>query len=138
MSTPGFIPNFEDVPYNRFLGVEPGPCDEHAAELRLAPREDFRQEVGIVHGGVIAGLADSACVYALRQTVEDGSETFTSIEFKLNFLRAARVEGGVLIARARILRRGRKVAVCSADVSQDGRDLATGLFTYMFVPVSAD
>ena len=130
--TGGFIPDFEKVPFNRFLGIQLGPCDQESAELRLPPREEFRQEVGIVHGGVVSGLADSACVYALRQTVEDGVETFTSIEFKLNFLSAAIPEGEPLTARSKQVKRGRKVGVAEVEVSQDTRLLAKGLFTYLF------
>ncbi len=73
-------------------------------------------------------------MYAVHPYLPDGL-TMTSIEFKLNFLRPATVGGGPLVATARVVRRGRRVAVCDVDVWQDGEAVATGLFTYLLFEV---
>jgi acyl-coenzyme A thioesterase PaaI-like protein len=57
--------------------------------------------------------------------------TLTSIEFKLNFVRPALAERGELLAVAKLVRRGRTVALASVDVLQAGELIATGLFTYL-------
>lgn len=100
--------------------------------LAMRMRPEFTQEQGVVHGGLIATLADTACVWALMSGLVEGCG-MTSIEFKLNFLAPADPLGIPLRARATIVRRGARIAVCRADVTQGRSAIATGLFTYMFL-----
>ncbi|MEM7309640.1 MAG: PaaI family thioesterase [Planctomycetota bacterium] len=121
---------FDGAPVNRLLGlrlVETG-CDE--ARLALAPRGEFVQEGGRVHGGVLTTLADSSAVYALLPGLPDG-KSMTSVEFKLNFLRPVQIGGADIEAHARVVQRGRRVALCDVELSQGGKALAKGLFTYL-------
>ena len=74
----------------------------------------------------------TAAVYALRPGLPSG-HIMTSIEFKLNFLSPARADKGTLVARARVVRQGRRVGVCDVDVEQAGVVVAKGLFTYLFL-----
>ena len=92
---------------------------------------DQIQETGVVHGGFLSALADTAAVYVFHPYLPDG-ESMASIEFKMNFLRPARVERGPLVARSTVLRRGRKVGVCDVEVTQASVVIAKGLFTYLF------
>jgi acyl-coenzyme A thioesterase PaaI-like protein len=55
----------------------------------------------------------------------------TSIEFKVNFLAAARPEGGEVVARSTMVRRGRTIAVVQVDVTQGETAVLTGIFTYI-------
>lgn len=121
---------FASTPINRWYGLELGELEAGAATVRLAPRSEFAQEEGIVHGGVLTTLADTAAVYAVHPHQAPG-ETLTSIEFKLNFLRPALVTGGQLVARSRAVRVGRRVAVVEVDVEQGRHAVAKGLFTYL-------
>ena len=82
-------------------------------ELSLAFRDDLTQQNGFLHAGTIAALADSACGYAALTMMPPGSDVL-SIEFKVNMLAPA--SGEALIARADVLRAGRTVVVCRADV----------------------
>ncbi len=118
----------DDVPFNRALKFELRRRDESGAEIALPIAEWFSQENGVVHGGILSALADTAAVYAVR-----GDIAMTGIEFKINFLRPASMSGGALIAIASIVRRGRTIAVADVDVQQDGQAVAHGLFTYLFV-----
>lgn len=122
---------FNNVPVNRFLGFELVSCSKEGAEVRMTVQPEHIQETGIVHGGLLSALADTAAVYALYPELPD-DKAMTSIEFKINFLQPARIDAGRLIARSRVVRRGRKVAVCDVDVSQSDRTVAKGLFTYLF------
>jgi len=123
---------FAAVPANRSFGFVMHACGTNGAELGLEPRPEHVQEHGVVHGGVLAALADTAAVYAFRASLEPG-QAATSIEFKLNFLRPAQVGAGELRARSRIVRRGRRVCVCDVDVLQGDAPVATGTFTYLFI-----
>lgn len=109
-----------------------GTC-EGEVELALPLQARFLQGQGIVHGGVLATLADSAAVLALFPGPEDGARGMSSIEFKLNFLRPAVLDGGDVHARTRVLRRGRRVGVCEVELTQAARPIAKGLFTYLYL-----
>ena len=115
---------------NRFLGTRliEASLDRTKLELPLSPQ--FVQEEGVIHGGVIAMLADTASVYLLLPQMRP-SQTTTSIEFKLNFLSAARADGEALTAEAVPVRIGRTIAVCDCEVRQGEILVAKGLFTYL-------
>jgi len=88
------------------------------------------QEGNIVHGGILTTLADTAAVYAIMPRLPEDKH-ITSIEFKMNFFRPGRADHGPIIARSRLLKRGRKINVCEADVYQGDSHLAKGTFTYL-------
>jgi uncharacterized protein (TIGR00369 family) len=82
-------------------------------ELSLHVRDDLTQQNGFLHAGVLAALADSACGYAALTMMPENADVL-SIEFKINMLAPA--QGDAIIARADVLRAGRTVVVCRADV----------------------
>jgi uncharacterized protein (TIGR00369 family) len=88
--------------------VEPG-----RVVIEILPVLSLTQQNGFLHAGVIASIADSACGYAAYTLMPEGSDVL-SIEFKLNLLRPA--SGDRVIANARVVRAGRTVTVCQADV----------------------
>jgi acyl-coenzyme A thioesterase PaaI-like protein len=59
-----------------------------------------------------------------------------SVEFKVNFLAPAFVDAGQLTAVAKLIKRGRRVAVCQSEVWQQQVQVAIGLFTYAMWPES--
>lgn len=122
---------FNTTPANRLFGFVVQAQSADGARVVMPVREEFLQEEGVVHGGIISALADTTAVVALYPTLADG-EAMTSIEFKVNFLRSAVVDGGDLVATSRIVRRGRTIALADVDVHQDDRHVAKGLFTYTF------
>lgn len=121
---------FAEIAFNRFLGLDLRRSIAGEAEIALAPRAEFLQEIGVIHGGVITSLADTTAVYSLTPTLSD-SERMTGIELKINFLAAATLDGGELVARSRVVRRGRTIAVAEVDVEQGGRAVAKALFTFL-------
>jgi uncharacterized protein (TIGR00369 family) len=92
----------------RLLRVEPGEVD-----IELPFREDLTQQHGYLHAGVVTAIADTACGYAAF-TLMPADAAVLSVEFKLNLLAPAL--GDRLLARGRVLRAGRTLTVCAADV----------------------
>ena len=88
--------------------VEPG-----RVSIRLPFREDLTQQHGFLHAGTIAAVADSACGYAAL-TLMPSDAAVLSIEFKVNMLAPAKGES--IVARAEVIRGGRTIAVCRAEV----------------------
>ena len=114
----------------RLLRVAPGEV-----EVGFEFREEFTQQHGYLHAGVVTALVDTACGYAALSLTEPGAEVL-SVEFKLNLLAPA--AGERFAARARVVRAGRNITVCAGDfyVLRDGggeKVVATMLGTMMTV-----
>ena len=121
------------TPCNQLLGLRLVDRAPGRAEVALRARDELRQEEGVVHGGVLATLLDTAAVYAVHPDL--GPErTMTSISFTVNFLAAAAPTGADVHATATVLRQGRNVAVCEAEARQGGTLVAKGSFTYLLRP----
>jgi len=103
-----------------------------AAAIALPFRADLCQQHGFVHAGIIATIADSACGYAAFSLMAPEAAVL-SVEYKLNLLAPAR--GERFVARARVIRPGKTLTVCAADVFaiEAGREtqIATMLATIM-------
>lgn len=121
---------FDHVPVSQHLGLKLVALDATSATVVLEPAKELTQGYGLVQGGVISALADSAGVCCfLPETLDDAN--VTSIEFKINFLRPVPAGSGRLEARARVVQRGQKVGVAEVEVVQAGKPVAKGLFTYL-------
>lgn len=88
--------------------VEPGEI-----EIRLPIRPNLTQQHGFVHAGAVASIADSACGYAAASLMPADTGVL-AVEFKINLMAPA--AGEQLIARGRVIRAGRTLSVCQADV----------------------
>jgi uncharacterized protein (TIGR00369 family) len=121
---------FAATPANRLLGLRLVSRTPQRVEIEMPMRADFAQEGGVVHGGLLALLADTTAVYLLWPELQP-DRTMTSIEFKVNFLAAGRPDGSALRAVATVLRLGRSVAVCESEVFQADVRLCKGTFTYL-------
>jgi uncharacterized protein (TIGR00369 family) len=113
----------------RLSTVAPGEV-----QIELPFRADLTQQHGFLHAGIVTTIADTACGYAALTLMPDDADVL-SVEFKTNLLSPARGES--LLARARVVRAGRTLTVCAADVfaRQGGEEkvVATMLATIMNV-----
>ncbi len=105
----------ESQPFSRFLGASLRRFEEGVVELVLEVRPEFLQQHGFVHGGVLSYLVDNALTFAGGSIL---GENVVTVEFKINYLRPAK--GPVLLARAQSLHRGSRMAVCRAEVFEEG------------------
>ncbi|MDM9557528.1 MULTISPECIES: PaaI family thioesterase [Bordetella] len=92
----------------RLCRVEPGQVD-----IELPFRPDLCQQNGYLHAGIGTTIADSAGGYAALSLFEPGEDVLTS-EFKMNFLAPA--DGERFLATGRVLKAGRRLAVCQVEV----------------------
>ena len=116
----------------RITRLEPGAVDLTAP---YDPR--FSQQNGFWHAGAVASLADSANGYAAFSLAPAGTDVL-AVEFKINLLAPA--EGEAFRAEGRVLRPGRTLTVCRADVfgisGGDSRLVATMLSTIIIRPLT--
>ena len=115
-------------PATRGLGLEVESVEVGRVVFRMRVQRRHRQMHGVVHGGILATLADTVAAVAAYSTVPHGSQIAT-IEMKINFLEA--VVDGVLRAEGRVLRAGRNFVVTECEIwNQDGELTAKALLTF--------
>ena len=109
-----------------------GPGEVH---LAMPYDERFCQQNGFLHAGAVASLADSANGYA-AYTLAPPETDVLAVEFKINLLQPARADR--FLARARVIRSGRTLSVCQADVvtgDAEARQVATMMSTIIIRPL---
>src|SRR5262249_5705237 len=91
--------------------------------------ERHHNSMGTLHGGIYCDLADAAMGYAYAATLAEG-ETFTTIELKIDFLRAVRK--ATLIAEAKVVKAGSTLGYVECEVKdQSGKMVAKAASTCM-------
>lgn len=119
----------KSVPYAKLLGFELDEISPGAATLGLKIRKDLMQNHGVVHGGAIASLIDTATAFAIIPLLTP-EEKVTTVDLTISYLRP--ITKGRVTATARVLRSGRRLFVVSAEVKDaDGKLAATALSTYI-------
>ncbi len=117
------------VPYARLLGFELVEAARGTATFMLRAREELTRMEGIMHGGAVASLADTAAAFAVLSLLEPGQRTVT-VDLTIHYLRP--VTGGELRARARVIREGRRLVIIAVEVTDHtGALSATVTTTYV-------
>lgn len=103
---------------------------EDAGEVRTAIVPDARHQSapGIMHGGLIFTLADELAGWAVIAGL--GKFGFTA-RFAGKLQRPARIGGGEVLGRARVVRSTGRTAEVEASLSQAGEDVFAGTFTFV-------
>ncbi len=104
-------------PAAALVGFRMLSCEKGESLFEMKAGTKHHNPMGTVHGGILCTLADSAMGMAFASTLEDG-ETFTTLELKINYLRP--VFEGILVAKAKVVHRGRTVGMVECDVADDG------------------
>ena len=123
---------FDQSPYQRFLGVELVRAEEGLVEIRLPFKEDFLREDGSdwYHGGIVSALADIAGAYAAVTAAGGGEGSGATIDLRIDWLKPAR--RGDLLATGRVVKAGRRICVADVEVRDAASVLvavARGTFT---------
>jgi len=110
------------------LGFDVESVHDGRAVFRLDVRPTHKQIHGVVHGGIIAALADTAAAIAAYTAVPPGVELAT-LELKINYLEP--VPGGRVKADARVLHAGRNFIVTECEIfNESGSMAAKALLTF--------
>ena len=104
----------EAMPYTDTLGIEMLAASPDEVRGRVAWEERLTTAAGLLHGGVLMGLADSVGAYCAYLNLPEGSTATATIESKTNFFSAVRA--GTIEARSRPLHRGSRTIVIETDV----------------------
>jgi uncharacterized protein (TIGR00369 family) len=127
----GVIPQ---PPMCELLGFRLIEVDNGRAVFEGVPGFQHYNPFGVVHGGLAATMLDSALGCAVHSTLPAG-DGFTTLELKVNLVRAISKDTGPLRAEARVLHRGRTVATADADLKDNaGKLYAHASTTCMIFP----
>jgi acyl-CoA thioesterase len=120
---------FAAVPYAKLIGLELGEISPGAVSIHLDVRNDLKQNQGVIHGGAVASLIDTAAALAVL-TQLDTNERVSTTDLTIHYLRPT--TSGRLTAEARIVRGGRRLFVLSVEVRNDQQILvATAVTSYI-------
>jgi uncharacterized protein (TIGR00369 family) len=103
------------------LGFDVESVHDGRAIFRLDVRPNHKQIHDVVHGGILAALADTTAAIAAYTAVPRGVELAT-LELKINYLEP--VPGGRVKADARVLRAGRNFVVTECEIFNESGSLA--------------
>ncbi len=98
------------------------------------PGEDFANDVGSIQGGWLAALIDAAIGSAVHAALPAGPR-YTTLELKVNFVRAVAIDSGEMRCTAETLHVGRRTATARARVEDaDGKLYAHATTTCLILP----
>lgn len=106
---------------SELLGFDVESVHDGRAIFRLDVRPRHKQIHGVVHGGILAALADTTAAIAAYTVIPKGVELAT-LELKINYMEP--VPGGTVKADARVLRAGRNFIVVECEIFNESGSLA--------------
>ena len=100
------------VPFLEHLGIEAEESGRGHVRIGLALRPEHTNSFGVAHGGVVMSLLDAAMGLAARSAHQHAAGAMT-LDMSASFLTGGR---GRLTAEGRVLRSGRSVNFCEAEI----------------------
>jgi uncharacterized protein (TIGR00369 family) len=126
---------FPAPPIARALGFAMSLVEHGRVIFDYAPVFDHYNPLGSVHGGVAATLLDSVMGCCIHTTLKAGSG-FTTLEIKINYVRAMTDKTGPVQAEGKIINVGSRIATSEGRlVDASGKLLAHGTTTCLIFPI---
>lgn len=121
----------------RLIGMRFDEIEHGRVVMSLDTRPDFSKSLSTVHGGIAATLLDSVMGCAVHTTLPAGV-SYTTLELKVNYIRAARLDGQTLTATGSVIHVGRRSATAEGRVLDDnGKLIAHATTTCLILPAPA-
>lgn len=103
-------------PFFCLTGIDIVSAESGVAVLKMPVRPDMHNGVGWLQGGMLVAIADEAMALALYPLLEK-NEGIATIAESTSFVRGVRE--GIILAEARVIKKGRRVAFMEAEVWAD-------------------
>lgn len=107
--------------FEHTLGVRVVRKHKDGVTCRLDLRPALFNSDGVVHGGILASVADEVAWFAIIEALGE-KRRMTTTELKINYLRP--VQGKMLTARGYVLKLGRMLNVTRIEIFDERRKLA--------------
>lgn len=122
-------------PISRALGFWMDEVELGRVVFGYEPSFDHYNPLGSVHGGIAATLLDSVMGCCIHTTLKAGM-AFTTLEIKVNYVRAMTDRTGRVRAEGKLINAGQRVATSEGRlVDASGRLLAHGTTTCLLFPI---
>jgi uncharacterized protein (TIGR00369 family) len=122
-------------PIAKVLGFKVAEVERGRVLFTYTPVLDHYNPLGTIHGGVAATLLDSAMGCSVHTTLEAGIG-YTTLEIKVNYVRAMTDRTGAVKAEGKIVNVGKRIATAEGRVfDQEARLLAHGTTTCLIFPL---
>ena len=109
--------------------------ERERAVFQGTPKPEFFNPIGSIHGGWAATLLDS-CMACAVHTIVPAGQGYTTVEFKLNFVRPIVPDTGPLRAEGKVINGGRTIATSDGRlVDASGKLYAHGTETCLIFPL---
>jgi len=115
---------FAPPPMARLMGFSLVHVENGLAIFECTPDESAYNPIGVVHGGLVCTMCDSAAGCAVQTTLEAGV-AYTSIDINVTYLRPVTKDTGLIRATGRTTRPGRRVAYATVEVTDGSGKLLT-------------
>ncbi len=119
-------------PFSSLLGFEVVGIDDAGVRMRAVPGPEHCNGGGILHGGYLSSLLDSATGWAVHARTPDGVPA-PHVQLTVQYVRAAQ-PGRPLVVTARCVSAGRRIASADAEIHQDGRLIARAVSSHAVLP----
>jgi uncharacterized protein (TIGR00369 family) len=125
------------APIAALMGFDGIEVEEGRAIFTCVPGEQHFNPIGVVHGGLAMTLLDSAMGCAVHTTLPAGTG-YTSLEVKVNFVRAITAATGRVRAEGEVVHRGSRIATAQGRIvaEDSGKLLAHATTTCMVLPLA--
>ena len=110
-----------DQTFDALYGLEVIEADDERVRARVPVRDEIKQAMGLVHGGVFASIAESITSMATWFAVQPEGKSAQGLSNQTSFLRP--VIDGTIHAVARRRHRGRTTWVWEVEISDDAQRL---------------
>jgi uncharacterized protein (TIGR00369 family) len=118
-------------PIAQLVQMDLTEADPGRVVFTCTPDESAYNPIGAVHGGLVCTLLDSVAGCALHSTLPQG-KGYTSVEIKVNYLKAVRATSGQLTAIGTVVKAGSRVAFTEGIVTDaSGVVVATATSTLL-------
>jgi len=107
--------------FDRLYGLELLAYSDEAVRAQVTVRDELKQPMGLVHGGVYAAIAESIASFATFAAVSGDGNVATGLANATSFLRP--ITTGVIHALAERKHRGRRTWVWDVSFTDDGERL---------------
>jgi uncharacterized protein (TIGR00369 family) len=116
-----------DIPLNRFLGMELRNPADPSAGVWFPVGRSAQNQAGVLHGGVVTTLLDTACYLALLPQLSDDEHAVTH-DLTVSLIRPVAADARVDVVGG-VVRRGRAVAFLRAEATVEGEVVAAAQVT---------
>jgi len=110
-------PRANAASFDALLGLELLECGDELVTARLPVRDELRQPFGVVHGGVLASIAETLASAGTLVVVHPQGSAAMGLSNQTSFMRP--ISDGTIHARALRRHRGRTTWIWDVEITDD-------------------